>query len=326
MKKRKIALLVDIDNVKIGKEAFNELYEKLTVIGDVVYCKFYGYNDRKHLYLTDMIAKYGYETASFMRFKKRYSQLDNRIIVDAVKINYTKPEIDTFCIVAGDGDLIPLLVELKSCGKFLIDINTPYQEQNMHMFDEHIRVYGMDGNVETYQPKSKKTASTRKTTSTKNTVATPVKKVQQQVVYDEDEEEEEEYEEPAPRTKVASKPQTLRRPEPVVTTAYDEDEDEEEEEAVPFSANEMPQDDEEDAYSFMDSDLQEKLNDITARTSELDFSDSRDMSKKLKLISDIEALIEEETNKNEGLNSENPDIRQIFVELQELVEDMKSAL
>ena len=28
MKKRKIALLVDIDNVKIGKEAFNELYEK----------------------------------------------------------------------------------------------------------------------------------------------------------------------------------------------------------------------------------------------------------------------------------------------------------
>ena len=71
MRKRRIALLVDIDNVKIGKEAFNELYEKLAVIGDVAYCKFYGYNDRKHLYLTDLIAKYGYETASFMRFKKR---------------------------------------------------------------------------------------------------------------------------------------------------------------------------------------------------------------------------------------------------------------
>ena len=76
----------------------------------------------------------------------------------------------------------------------------------------------------------------------------------------------------------------------------------------------------------MDSDLQDKLNDITARTSELDFSDSRDMSKKLKLISDIESIIEEDTNKGEGLNSENPDIKQIFVELQELVEDMKSAL
>ena len=87
MRKRRIALLVDIDNVKIGKEAFNELYEKLAVIGDVAYCKFYGYNDRKHIYLSEVIAKYGYETAPFMRFKKRFSQLDSRIIVDGVRNN-----------------------------------------------------------------------------------------------------------------------------------------------------------------------------------------------------------------------------------------------
>ena len=112
MKEKKIALLLDVDNVKIGSEAFNELYDKLLAMGDVVYCKFYGYNDRKHLYLSEVIAKYGYETAPFMRFKKRFSQLDTRIIVDAVALNYSKPEINTFCIVAGDGDLIPLLVEL----------------------------------------------------------------------------------------------------------------------------------------------------------------------------------------------------------------------
>lgn len=310
MRKRRIALLVDIDNVKIGKEAFNELYEKLAVIGDVAYCKFYGYNDRKHLYLTDIIAKYGYETASFMRFKKRFSQLDNRILVDAVRINYTKPEIDTFCIVAGDGDLIPLLVELKSCGKFLIDINTPYQEQNMHMFDEHIRVYGMDGTAETYQPKAKKSTSTAP--RAKKVASKPVapKSAPAPVVYEE--EEEEVY--VAPRA--PQKPQSLRAPAPSAPVApapvvYEEEYDDYEED---------------DSYSFMDSDLQDKLNDITARTSELDFSDSRDMSKKLKLISDIESIIEEETNKGEGLNSENPDIKQIFVELQELVEDMRSAL
>ena len=120
MKEKKIALLIDVDNVKIGAEAFNELYDKLLDMGDVVYCKFYGYNDRKHLYLSEVIAKYGYETAPFMRFKKRYSQLDNRIIVDAVRLVYTKPEIDTYCIVAGDGDLIPLLVELKSSGKTVV--------------------------------------------------------------------------------------------------------------------------------------------------------------------------------------------------------------
>ena len=121
MKEKKIALLIDVDNVKIGAEAFDELYDKLLAMGDVVYCKFYGYNDRKHLYLSEVIAKYGYETAPFMRFKKRYSQLDNRIIVDAVRLVYTKPEIDSYCIVAGDGDLIPLLVELKSSGKSVID-------------------------------------------------------------------------------------------------------------------------------------------------------------------------------------------------------------
>ena len=319
MRKRRIALLVDIDNVKIGKEAFNELYEKLAVIGDVAYCKFYGYNDRKHLYLTDLIAKYGYETASFMRFKKRFSQLDNRILVDAVRINYTKPEIDTFCIVAGDGDLIPLLVELKSCGKFLIDINTPYQEQNMHMFDEHIRVYGMDGTAETYQPKGRKVAApkAKKPAAPKKA---PAPKPVVAPVYEEEEEEEEVY--VAPVRRQASKPQELRSPArpaaPAPAPVY--------EAPVYEEAYEEETYEEEDDFGFMDSDLQDKLNDITARTSELDFSDSRDMSKKLKLISDIESIIEEETNKGEGLNSANPDIKQIFVELQELVEDMKSAL
>ena len=156
MREQKIALLLDVDNVKIGGEAFNNLYNQLKERGEVVYCKFYGYNDRKHIYLSDIIAKYGYETAPFMRFKKRFSQLDNRIIVDAVKLNYTKPEINTYCIVAGDGDLIPLLVELKSSGRELIDINSEFQAVNSHMFDEHITVEGMGGEVEVYTSKTKK--------------------------------------------------------------------------------------------------------------------------------------------------------------------------
>ena len=50
------------------------------------------------------------------------------------------------------------------------------------------------------------------------------------------------------------------------------------------------------------------------------------MDKKLQLINDIELLINEETQKGEGLNSSDADIRQIFVELQSIAEDMKSAL
>ena len=72
--------------------------------------------------------------------------------------------------------------------------------------------------------------------------------------------------------------------------------------------------------------LSEMLKDITDRYSELDFSDNSDIDKKVELIKDIEILIDDETKKGEGLNSKNADIRQIFVELQNIVDDMKNAL
>ena len=278
MKERKIALLIDVDNVKIGADAFNELYEKLLSMGDVVYCKFYGYNDRKHIYLSDVIAKYGYETASFMRFKKRYSQLDIRLIVDSVRLVYTKPEIDTYCIVAGEGDLIPLLVELKSSGKTVIDVNTEYQEMNEHMFDEHIELRTINSSNDAYTSKNKKTTAMPKKPAAKKSA-------------------------PAPKSapvKTYSRP----APEPVV-----EVDDYYEEETV-----------------YDNDQLSDMLKDITDRYSELDFSDNSDIDKKVELIKDIEVLIDEETRKGEGLNSKNADIRQIFVELQNIVDDMKNAL
>ena len=272
MKEKKIALLVDVDNVKIGSQAFDELYEKLLAMGDVVYCKFYGYNDRKHLYLSEVIAKYGYETAPFMRFKKRYSQLDTRIIIDAVRMCYTKPEINSYCIVAGEGDLIPLLVELKSSGKNVIDVNTEYQEMNMHMFDTHINLTHIGDNDDAYTSKGRK--------ATPKKAAVPKKK-------------------PAPKA----------TPAPAKSYARPVEEEEYYEETV-----------------YDNDQLSEMLKDITDRYSELDFSDNSDIDKKVELIKDIEILIDDETKKGEGLNSKNADIRQIFVELQNIVDDMKNAL
>lgn len=277
MKEKKIALLIDVDNVKIGAEAFNELYEKLLGMGDVVYCKFYGYNDRKHLYLSEIIANNGYETASFMRFKKRYSQLDTRMMVDAVRLVYTKPEIDTYCIVAGEGDLIPLLVELKSSGKTVVDVNTEYQEMNAHMFDSHITLskIGMDSGA--YTSKSaKKSVATKK--------PAPAKKTAPKVVAT------------TTTSKSYAKSAPVKQEEYYEETMYDNDQ------------------------------LSDMLKDITDRYSELDFSDNSDIDKKVELIKDIEVLIEDETKKGEGLNSRNADIRQIFVELQNIVDDMKNAL
>ena len=292
---KKIALLMDVDNVKISGEAFNELYQKLHEIGDVVYCKFYGYNDRKHIYLSEAIASFGYETAPFMRFKKRFSQLDVRMVVDAIKLNYTKPEIDTYCIVAGDGDLIPCLVELKSCGKTIIDINSPYQELNYHMFDAHITLESIDKEAEVYVSKTKKT-------KTSDAVAKTTRKPAPVPVKINDEEEDEQ---PAP-ARAAAKP--ARKPAPAETYDYDEEDD---------YIEETP------SYNETLGDI---VRDISNRYTELDFSNNSEMPKKRKLIADIEDLISTETNKGEGLSSKDADIRQIFVELQNIVDDMKNAI
>ena len=276
MKEKKIALLLDVDNVKIGADAFDELYQKLLNMGDVVYCKFYGYNDRKHIYLSEVISQYGYETAPFMRFKKRFSQLDTRIIVDAVRLCYTKPEIDTYCIVAGEGDLIPLLVELKSSGKTVVDVNTEYQEMNSHMFDEHITLTKINSSNDAYSSKAKKVITTKtKTTKTKSTTPSKVTTTTTTKTYTKQAPAKEDYYE---------------------ETVYDNDQ------------------------------LSDMLKDITDRYSELDFSDNSDIDKKVELIKDIEVLIDDETKKGEGLNSKNADIRQIFGELQNIVDDMKNAL
>lgn len=344
-KGKRIALLIDVDNVKISKDAVEELLGKLNNYGEVVYCKFYGYNDRKHLYLSDIITNYGYETAPFMRLKKRYSQLDNRIIVDAVSMNYTKPDIDTFCIVAGDGDLIPLLVELKSCGKTVIDVNTEYQELNTHMFDEHINLVTINSEAQTYTPKTKKA----KTTVKKQKPAAAPKRVvaKPQPVYEEYEEEEEEepvyvapkrqpqptHTQPQP---TYSRPQTVAKPQPAPVEeeeedydSYFDDEDDEPVKPQPTNTNDDLDNYIEDEYydePSGDYDLSEVLKDITARYNKLDFTNNENMNEKLKLIRDIENLIENENSKGEGIYSDNEDIRQIFSDLQDVVDDMKNAL
>ncbi len=293
MKDKKIALLVDVDNVKIGGDAYEELYEKLQAIGDVVYCKFYGYNDRKHIYLSDVISKFGYETAPFMRFKKRISQLDTRILVDAVRLVYTKPEIDAYCIVAGEGDLIPLLVELKSSGKTVIDINTDYQEINYHMFDTHITLNRINSSSDAYSAKGKKPAA-KKTKTVTVSARKPASAKE------------------APRATTTTKTTTV-----VTEKAY----------AKPAPApTSAPKQEYREEVVYDNDQLSDMLKDITDRYSELDFSDNSDIDKKVELIKDIEILIEDETKKGEGLNSKNADVRQIFVELQNIVDDMKNAL
>ena len=81
-----IALLIDIDNAKVSLPVFEDILKQIRDKGNLIYCKVYGFNERKHIKFDEVIEKYGFDSAPTMRYKKRAkSQLDMRIIIDAVK-------------------------------------------------------------------------------------------------------------------------------------------------------------------------------------------------------------------------------------------------
>ena len=139
METKRIALLVDVDNVEVSLDNLNEIMSVLRKQGSLDYVKLYGYNERKHTNWHDLISYYGIDTCTIMRFRKRNkSQLDLRQVVDALTINYTQPNINTFCIVAGKGDIVPLLTTLRLNGKYLLEVMNYTSEVNGHIFNEKI--------------------------------------------------------------------------------------------------------------------------------------------------------------------------------------------
>lgn len=139
MENKHIALLVDVDNVDVSLDNLNEILNVLKQQGSVDFIKLYGYNERKHTNWHDLIAYLGINTCTTMRFRKRNkSQLDLRLVVDALSLNYTEPNINTFCIVAGKGDIVPLLTTLRLSGKYLLEVMNFSSEINGHLFNEKI--------------------------------------------------------------------------------------------------------------------------------------------------------------------------------------------
>lgn len=139
MEERHIALLLDVDNVDVSLDNFHEIVKVLKKQGSLDYIKLYGYNERKHTNWSDTISYLGVDTCTTMRFRKRNkSQLDLRQVVDALNINYTEPNINTFCIVAGKGNLVPLLATLRLGGKHLLEVTNFGSEINGQLFNEKI--------------------------------------------------------------------------------------------------------------------------------------------------------------------------------------------
>jgi hypothetical protein len=140
MAKLSFALLVDVDNVAMDAVIFESIINQVSILGDIVYGKVYGYSDRKHSKLNALISKNGFNVTNTMRLKKRgKSELDLRLVIDAVKLACENQSINGFCLVAGSGDLIPLISMLRSMGKAVVG-GFAERDENSEMCDRLINV------------------------------------------------------------------------------------------------------------------------------------------------------------------------------------------
>ena len=117
------ALFVDLENcgAKIG--TLNDVIEKVKIRGDILIGKVYGYTD-KYSDLKEVLLSNTFNVVPSIRYgRNQKNNLDIQLVLDALDVAFTNSLIDSFCIVSGDSDYVPLGGKLKSMGKFVLGIS-----------------------------------------------------------------------------------------------------------------------------------------------------------------------------------------------------------
>ena len=137
MSERKIAFFVDLDNVDVTLQNFTEMLEKLQALGEIVYCKVYNFNLKRHADIGELVAKYGFLSAALVKENKK-RKFDVRIAIDALKLAYTNEYVNTYALVAHNNGVPQLSGALKELGGQVIEI---YGDRiTNEMANEHIRL------------------------------------------------------------------------------------------------------------------------------------------------------------------------------------------
>ncbi len=124
--RQKIALLIDFDNVILGIEdpgfdveiVVNALRERGLIVMGRAYGDWYRHNRHRRRLMENGIDLI--ETPVFGPIIK--NSADMHMALDAFEVAITQTHIDTFCIVSGDSDFLPLIKRLQSRDKMVIVI------------------------------------------------------------------------------------------------------------------------------------------------------------------------------------------------------------
>lgn len=127
----KFAVFVDLENCGAKEATLASILEKVKMRGEILLGRVYGYTDRfsdlKQILLSNTFSvvpsiRYGYA---------QKNNADIQLVVDALEVAYTNPLIDSFCIVSGDSDYMPLVGRLKAMGKYVLGISRSEAASNI---------------------------------------------------------------------------------------------------------------------------------------------------------------------------------------------------
>ena len=127
------ALFADLENCGGKKSVLSDVIERVKIRGDILIGKVYGYTDT-YSDLKETLLSNTFAVVPSLRYgKSQKNSMDIQLVIDALEVAYTNPLIDSFCIVSGDSDYVPLVGKLKSMGKFVLGISRSEVASNVFM-------------------------------------------------------------------------------------------------------------------------------------------------------------------------------------------------
>ena len=117
------ALFVDLENCGGKKSMLMDVIERVKIRGDILIGKVYGYTD-SYSDLKETLLSNTFSVVPSLRYgRSQKNSMDIQLVSDALDVAYRNELIDSFCIVSGDSDYVPLVGKLKSMGKFVLGIS-----------------------------------------------------------------------------------------------------------------------------------------------------------------------------------------------------------
>ena len=114
---RQVAVLIDDENVSVGSVEW--LFDRISNLGRILIRR--AYSDwSKGGNVRDQLLEFGIEPVHvFQASISGKNASDIRLAIDAIDLLHASP-VDTFVIVSGDADFLPLVNKLRSSGKMVI--------------------------------------------------------------------------------------------------------------------------------------------------------------------------------------------------------------